>query len=460
LSPCVSILDAASNGLKGQLPQELGDLLDLEHISLFQNEISGNLPGRLVACQKMNFIAIESNLLSGPIPAWIRSLPELEYLALGDNALSGELPDFSGMSNLLEVALDGNQLEGGVEVFNDALSLQILYLDHNKFTARIHENTFPRLNDLRIIDLSDNLFVGYFPSHFYNLEEVYLSSNNLNDGELPEVLNPASPMTCLSLFNNSIDMSIPTSIGLLKNLVHLDLSDNDLTGTIPDELNALVNLKSLYLSRNPFTPGPIPKLYSAALLQELSLAGTNRTGTIRYWVGNAFSDLVLLDLHDNALTGPIPTSLGDLDQLKLLFLNRNRLNGNVPAQLSNLTMICEYFSAGIHILIFLYLLMSCLMFVLCFSVFSFVTTATMFLDNNELTGSLEPVCQASPKDLAFFSADCSEVSCNCCKPCCTDAQCNNSDKLERITTMNRNHFLLSENLIFHDVGSNEMQGKP
>lgn len=334
----ISLL-AAGNNLKGQLPTEIGDLIELEHISLFKNQISGTLPSRMRSMVELNFLAIESNMLSGPLPTWINKLGKLQYLDLGDNALSGVLPSFKGMNVLEEVAFDGNHLSGNIDALNDATGLRLLYLGQNNFTGRIHDDTFPALTKLEILDIGDNKFTGYFPAHFYNLNELDMHNNSLTDHGLPTVNTKSSPMTFLSLYGSGIPGTIPSTLGQLSKLEHLDLSENKITGTMSTQFDTLTNLKSLYLSANNFTAGPIPDLWSCTQLQELSMAKTKRNGYIRMWIGNYLKELVLLDLHDNLLTGSIPETLGKLEKLKVLFLNRNTLNGTIPQQLENLTSI-------------------------------------------------------------------------------------------------------------------------
>ena len=47
-------------------------------------------------------------------------------------------------------------------------------------------------------------------------------------------------------------------------------------------------------------------------------------------------------------------------------------------------------------------------------------TELILLDRNDLSGSLEAVCAMGTLKLA--AADCSEVTCECCDPCCNDGE--------------------------------------
>jgi len=87
---------------------------------------------------------------------------------------------------------------------------------------------------------------------------------------------------------------------------------NKISGHIPQSLAASADtLRMLFLGANALT-GPIP-----SSLGDLGL-------------------LTTLSLFDNLLTGTIPTSLGDLTQLRQLYLGGNKLVGTVPSQLCNI----------------------------------------------------------------------------------------------------------------------------
>ena len=92
----------------------------------------------------------------------------------------------------------------------------------------------------------------------------------------------------------------------------------------------------LVLGDNNLT-GPIPSsLGNLQELYNLILAGNQLTGEIPASLGN-LSNLRWLWLTENQLTGEIPDALGNLTNLEDLVLYRNRLTGEIPAALGNLT---------------------------------------------------------------------------------------------------------------------------
>ena len=67
----------------------------------------------------------------------------------------------------------------------------------------------------------------------------------------------------------------------------------------------------------------------------LNLYENQLTGPIPQSIGN-LDNLLKLDLHGNELTGPIPQSIGNLVNLTLLSFFSNELTGPVPETIGNL----------------------------------------------------------------------------------------------------------------------------
>jgi len=83
-------------------------------------------------------------------------------------------------------------------------------------------------------------------------------SNNMFEGEVPEVIGELHSLIGLNLSHNRISGSIPLTVGNLRNLEWLDLSWNELKGEIPMALTKLNFLEVLNLSENQFE-GVIPR---------------------------------------------------------------------------------------------------------------------------------------------------------------------------------------------------------
>jgi Leucine-rich repeat (LRR) protein len=83
--------------------------------------------------------------------------------------------------------------------------------------------------------------------------------------------------------------------------------------------------------------GPIPTgLGNLTNLTNLALSGNALSGSIPIELGS-LANLTNLALGDNALSGSIPTELGNLVNLTNLTLGNNALSGPIPTELGNLT---------------------------------------------------------------------------------------------------------------------------
>ena len=186
----VDSITLINNRLSGFLPRELGQLNFLEFINLNgDNSLVGEIPVELGDLVNLKYLAISgfsgNNNLTGSIPTSFRNFSNIEILDLGFNALSGNLPD----------------------VFGSQKRINVLYLSGNSFSGSIPasianlSSTAPFLE----ISLNDNIFEGSIPFGFgsqTNLVYLDLSNNSLSNC-IPEDLFGLCPAT-VNLLNNSL----------------------------------------------------------------------------------------------------------------------------------------------------------------------------------------------------------------------------------------------------------------
>eukprot|EP00549_Striatella_unipunctata_P018668 CAMPEP_0118683960 /NCGR_PEP_ID=MMETSP0800-20121206/6354_1 /TAXON_ID=210618 ORGANISM="Striatella unipunctata, Strain CCMP2910" /NCGR_SAMPLE_ID=MMETSP0800 /ASSEMBLY_ACC=CAM_ASM_000638 /LENGTH=651 /DNA_ID=CAMNT_0006580565 /DNA_START=15 /DNA_END=1971 /DNA_ORIENTATION=- len=385
-----------NNALNGTLPRELELLSNIEFISMEYNGMSGPVPP-MFGMKELSFVALDHNDFTGTLGSYVGSWPKLTTLALSNNRMTGTLPEQLSTLPLEALALDDNGFRGSISAVAGIKTMRNLYLEDNSFLGTLVESYFGNMTNLRFLDLSRNNFVGTFPSQLMKLNELVvldLHGNKLTGGlglmgtEL-SARATNSKLSFLALHNNEFSSNIPASISLLKNLRHLDVSGNKFQGILPSSIGSLTGLTYLFAGQNSFDSGPIPSFIGQLTrLEELSLKRTFRTNKIPDFVGNNLTELLLLDLDDNQLTGEIPINLGGLSKLYFLLLNRNRLTGSIPVALNGLENI-----------------------------------QMLLLDNNTLMGSLDFMCGSTSLDIMY--ADCGgsskEVNCSCCQECCVDS---------------------------------------
>lgn len=115
----VIYLHLSNLGLKGTLPEELGDLIYCQDLWLGGNELSGELPSRIGEMQNLKdlsadgmslsgnlnesslstiathlkSLSLSGNSFTGNFPEWISKMPESCNFWLQNNCLSGKIPD-------------------------------------------------------------------------------------------------------------------------------------------------------------------------------------------------------------------------------------------------------------------------------------------------------------------------------------------------------------------------------
>uniref|UniRef100_A0A0E0A6G3 non-specific serine/threonine protein kinase n=1 Tax=Oryza glumipatula TaxID=40148 RepID=A0A0E0A6G3_9ORYZ len=344
-------IDLKSNGLSGQIPDEIGDcsslktLLDgdipfsvskLKHIEsliLKNNQLIGVIPSTLSQLPNLKILDLAQNKLSGEIPRLIYWNEVLQYLGLRSNNLEGSIsPDICQLTGLWYFDVKNNSLTGPIpETIGNCTSFQVLSLQGNMFTGPI-PSVIGLMQALAVLDLSYNQLSGPIPSILGNLtytEKLYMQGNKLT-GPIPPELGNMSTLHYLELNDNQLSGFIPPEFGKLTGLFDLNLANNNFEGPIPDNISSCVNLNSLNLSSN-FLSGSIPiELSRINNLDTFNLSNNGLVGFIPAEIGNLRS-IMEIDMSNNHLGGLIPQELGMLQNLMLLNLKNNNITGDVSS---------------------------------------------------------------------------------------------------------------------------------
>jgi hypothetical protein len=167
---------------------------------------------------------------------------------------------------------------------------------------------------------------------------------------LPSVLSELSYITFLNLENVGLVSSIPE--GFFSNLSHLQsayLNNNDITGTLPNSIKYLSSIKVLWLGGNNMDGTIISEIGNLTTLVDLSLESNFREDSSgnRGFVAalpseiGRLTNLEILSLADNALSGQLPLQMGDLISLRQLDLRNNFFENQLPTNLGKLEMLEE-----------------------------------------------------------------------------------------------------------------------
>ena len=156
----VEELNLHNNGLRGELPPALGNLIDLEELDLESNSLTGAIPSELGSLAHLEELYLTKNQLTGAIPSTLSKLPYLTDLYLGENRLTGAIPpELGNLTNLMTLYLYNNQLTGALPVsLGNLKHLEYLSLSSNQLRGMI-PSEYGALNKLLFLQLSNNRVV-------------------------------------------------------------------------------------------------------------------------------------------------------------------------------------------------------------------------------------------------------------------------------------------------------------
>ncbi|XP_019082524.1 PREDICTED: phytosulfokine receptor 1-like [Camelina sativa] len=268
--------------------------------------------------------------LFGPIPSdLLPSLPFLSYLDLKKNRLTGsiDVPNASSSSRLVHLSLGYNQFEGQIlEPILKLTNLNYLELSSLNISYPIDLRVFSPLKSLLVLDLRENRLL---PASLSSESDIPLSLKSLflvrcDIIEFPNILKTLQNMELIDISNNLIKGKIPEWLWKLPRLNLVNLVNNSFTG-FEGSSEVLVNssLRIMDFAYNSMTGEfPIPPLNSVYL----SAWNNSFTGNIPLSICNR-SSLIVLDLSYNNFTGQIPQCLSNL---KIVNLRKNSLEGSIP----------------------------------------------------------------------------------------------------------------------------------
>ncbi|XP_019181572.1 PREDICTED: probable LRR receptor-like serine/threonine-protein kinase At4g36180 [Ipomoea nil] len=323
----LTVLSLESCNFTGTVPHKVFQVPTLQTINLTWNKmLEGSLPDYFPENGSLQRLQLGNTKFSGRLPESIGNLRLLSQIDLTGCSLSGAIPaSITKLTNLVELSLDGNSFSGPIPVSLFFLpSLTTISLSENKFSGHINELrnvTSP----LQYLHLSGNNLEGSIPSFFFrlhNLTVLSLSSNKFS-GHIIDLQNVTSPLQYLDLSNNNLEGPIPLFFFQLQNLSSLHLSSNKFNGIA--HLTKFKNPENIWIldiSHNSLAVETNIRAAELSLLPEfrvLYLASCNLQKFPDFLKNQ--SQLQMLDLSSNAISGEIPEWIFEIGTRNLVFLN-------------------------------------------------------------------------------------------------------------------------------------------
>lgn len=268
----VTALILDSNGLVGDLPEELFSLTSLTHLRMKSNDISFDFDG-------------------------IEQLSKLESLYLSETKITS-LIGIGKAKSLRKFHATGNDITAIPDELYGLTNLEELYLNY----CNIQGTLSPKLGQLT------------------KLKELYLLKNQLK-GTLPSEISNLSFLEVLGLGENNFSGEIPSALSSLPNINKIALQRSTPQGASPGGPVDTAELSG-------GLTGNVPAFDKTPKLSELLLGYNNLEGSLPTSFLSGIVDKaseIIVDLTLNQISGSLPSSLSKFAKLSI-FLSGNKMN--------------------------------------------------------------------------------------------------------------------------------------
>lgn len=316
---------------------------------MLANNINGSIAEffmRLPSCSwnKLTSVTLSMNDLTGSLPKKLKPFSNLIYLDLSANKLTGHVPLWIGeLTKLIELDMSYNKLEGLIHEghLSGLESLEVLAMSNNTIALAVNSTWIPPSN-LTSIRLKSCILGPKFPlwlKWLTRLDRLDISNTSISDKVPDWFWIMASTVYFLNMEHNHLSGSLPFTMEFMRAFT-IDLSSNQFNGPIP---KLPINLTDIDLSRNNFT-GSLPLDFGAPDLRTLVLFDNSISGTIPSSLCKLQS-LLLLDISDNKLCGPVPDCSVDTstrNPTSMSILNLNLRNNNLSGEFPSFLQYCQH----------------------------------------------------------------------------------------------------------------------
>ncbi|PNX71824.1 receptor-like kinase [Trifolium pratense] len=101
-------IDLSSNQLTGDIPEEIGNLIELVSLNLSSNNLTGEITSKIGRLTSLEFLDLSRNHLCCLIPPSLAQINRLSMLNLSNNNLSGRIPIGTQLQSFEASSYEGN----------------------------------------------------------------------------------------------------------------------------------------------------------------------------------------------------------------------------------------------------------------------------------------------------------------------------------------------------------------
>lgn len=351
----ITKLNFSGFGLNGTLPVTIGSFTDLTSLNLGSNpNLTGALPEELGNLVNMEgFLAVTTGL-SGSLPASMGQWTKLTNLQLNKNNISGTIPEeWAGMTALKSFGMFSTQISSPLPdaIFTSWKHIgSILLYDNPNLTGSLPAaiGNITTDNTLLSIHLYECNFTGGIPSEWGNIPDVSkqlrVYGNKLTEPVPLAILNhPCWTTDRWDSYKTNSDIHYirTQQDGVFLELEVVPNAQRDVLMALYNALdgdNWTAAKKTNWNTDEPISTWGGVTVENDAITK-LNFSGFNLNGTLPDAIG-AFPLLISLNLGSNAkLTGPLPAAIGNLTNLETFTAVTTGLQGPLPKEMGNLTKL-------------------------------------------------------------------------------------------------------------------------
>ena len=161
-------LNLTNSGLTGEIPPEIGELINLTYLNLGDNALEGSIPPEIGNLTNLEYLSFYNNQLTGSILPEIGNLTNLKFLGLSINNLEGKIPQsFSGLMELTYINVSNNNLGGEfLEIMEKLPKLDNADFSRNKWYECMPIFMDPKCGDYTRLDTINTNIKKYWDGTF------------------------------------------------------------------------------------------------------------------------------------------------------------------------------------------------------------------------------------------------------------------------------------------------------
>ncbi|KAE8716673.1 putative receptor protein kinase TMK1 [Hibiscus syriacus] len=320
-----------TNNFSSFPPDYFTGLTSLTSIVLDYNKFEPwEIPQSIKEATSLRTFSANGANIQGRFPIFFDSttFPSLAKLHLAMNKLEGGLPAELGGTMIQSLWVNGQSLNGTIEVIQNMPSLTEVWLHGNQFVGPLPD--FSNLTQLANLSVRDSQFTGVVPLSLLNLESLHLVNltNNKLQGPTPKFgynvivdAKPGSNRFCLDEPGSPCDERVNILLSIIEAVGYPVIFADNWEGN--DPCNDWLGIAC-----------------AGREIVSVNFRNKGLTGTIS---GNfsKLTSLTTLDLSGNNLTGRIPIELTTLSKLTRLDVSNNRFYGKIPPFRHNIHLVID-----------------------------------------------------------------------------------------------------------------------